>query len=190
MLFGVAMRRTQLPLLLVAVAAVPAIAYDWAHVAPFSRPANIDNHCVDLQRHGFHFQDVEDGPIGIYGDMLFSNFTVRGRTTQDHRDRSTGHIAGILEHSPSISAIGSHNFSIQKLQLRSSCHARIELQYRTADGLMCTDTHNCTTSPSTLVNTQCGGESISKCQCVRRHAISPDPAERILPHKDVEELSD
>lgn len=192
-LLDFAMHSTRLLLLLAGFAAAPAFAYDWAHVAPFSRPANIYNRCTDPQRHGFDFKNVEDGPIGIYGDMLFSDFTVlRPTTRQDEPEPEPheGHIFGMLQQSPSISAVGARPFSIHKLQLRSSCDAQIELQYHTPDGLTCTNTHMCTTSPLMLRNTQCGGESHCTSNYTLRCAILFYLAEIVLPRKSLTRLSE
>ncbi|KAF2665203.1 hypothetical protein BT63DRAFT_459825 [Microthyrium microscopicum] len=138
---------------------------NWLDSGSFSCPANTDNKCSDQEKSGWSFDSLATGSFSSYSSFSFSGFTCNDKQGKRDLSKRTGSqfsgkcISGSAGSSkgPSFSCGSSDAFSPSTFHVTTDRDVDIEFQFTMEDGSDCSFVHSCSSSGTSVPNTQCGG---------------------------------
>ncbi|KAF1932946.1 uncharacterized protein M421DRAFT_416544 [Didymella exigua CBS 183.55] len=133
---------------------------------PFNSPNYNNNECSDKQKAGFDWSDLKDGDSNFsYGDFDFSGGW-KCSNSFGKRDLLTKRTFGskciknkVSKKQPASFGCDKRKsgFSITHIDVSVEYDVDLELHYHMEDGSKCKQVASCSSSGSTIQNTQCGG---------------------------------
>ncbi|KAF3037323.1 hypothetical protein E8E12_003217 [Didymella heteroderae] len=134
--------------------------------SPFNSPNYNNNECSDKQKAGFDWSDLKDGDSNFnYGDFDFSGGW-KCSNSFGKRDLITKRTFGskciknkVSKEKPASFGCDKRKsgFSITHIDVSVEFDVDLELHYTMEDGSKCKQVAPCSSSGSTIQNTQCGG---------------------------------
>ena len=134
--------------------------------SPFNSPKYNNNECSDKQKSGFDWSDLQDGDSNFsYGDFDFTGGW-KCSNAFGKRDALSKRTFGskCIKNKVSREKPASFNcnkrktgFSIAHIDVSVEYDVDLELRYTMEDGSLCRQIAPCSSSGSTIQNTQCGG---------------------------------
>lgn len=165
---------------LFALASSASATFDWLDAGKFTSPDNCDNKCVEKQKSGFVWDDLNLGKFTKYHDFDFEGFTCEddGKTKRDlltGRTFQSKHIKGVATDDRSkASCFGSskEKFSVKDFTVSTDYDTDLEFEYDMPDGSICKQKQACKKSGTIVKNTQCGGAKKVKV-CLPKKKTTP-----------------
>jgi hypothetical protein len=142
----------------------------WTNAPSFSCPDNTNNQCTEQQSKGFDWSDLNTGSFSSYGGFSWSGFSCQsgfgkrdgllGRGYNGKCVTGSSSNSGGKSSSPSFSCDsgkGTDKTSVSSFHIIPEFDCDLEFHYDMPDGSSCKHRASCSSSGTTVPNTQCGG---------------------------------